>query len=248
MKEAAAVANPVIAVEDLSFSFGGAPVLKGVNLQVTAGEFMGLVGPNAGGKSTLLRLILGLLEPQVGRIRVLGLSPREARRRLGYVPQHPGFPRDFPISVEQVVLMGRLGVGPRVGWYRAADRAAASKALGEVEADDLARRRIGTLSGGQLQRVLLARALVGQPEVLILDEPTANIDQRLEGDIFDLLAVLKGRLTILVVSHDIAFISSYVDRVACLNRTLICHRTDAVSGDLIRQLYGEDVRSVAHRH
>ena len=243
-----AAADPAIAVEDLSFSFGGAPALKGVNLQVFAGEFMGLVGPNAGGKSTLLRLILGLLEPQVGRIRVLGLPPREARRRLGYVPQHPSFPRDFPISVEQVVLMGRLGVGPRVGWYRAADRAAARKALGEVEADDLARRRIGTLSGGQLQRVLLARALVGQPEVLILDEPTANIDQRLEGDIFDLLAVLKGRLTILVVSHDIAFISSYVDRVACLNRTLICHRTDAVSGDLIRQLYGEDVRSVAHRH
>ncbi|MBS1203016.1 MAG: ATPase component of Mn/Zn ABC-type transporter [Chromatiaceae bacterium] len=246
MKDAAA--DPAIAVEDLSFSFGGAPALKGVNLQVFAGEFMGLVGPNAGGKSTLLRLILGLLEPQVGRIRVLGLPPREARRRLGYVPQHPSFPRDFPISVEQVVLMGRLGVGPRVGWYRAADRAAARKALGEVEAEDLARRRIGTLSGGQLQRVLLARALVGQPEVLILDEPTANIDQRLEGDIFDLLAVLKGRLTILVVSHDIAFISSYVDRVACLNRTLICHRTDAVSGDLIRQLYGEDVRSVAHRH
>jgi len=243
-----AAADPAIAVEDLSFSFGGAPALKGVNLQVFAGEFMGLVGPNAGGKSTLLRLILGLLEPQVGRIRVLGLPPREARRRLGYVPQHPSFPRDFPISVEQVVLMGRLGVGPRVGWYRAADRAAARKALGEVEAEDLARRRIGTLSGGQLQRVLLARALVGQPEVLILDEPTANIDQRLEGDIFDLLAVLKGRLTILVVSHDIAFISSYVDRVACLNRTLICHRTDAVSGDLIRQLYGEDVRSVAHRH
>ena len=246
MKDAAA--DPAIAVEDLSFSFGGAPALKGVNLQVFAGEFMGLVGPNAGGKSTLLRLILGLLEPQVGRIRVLGLPPREARRRLGYVPQHPSFPRDFPISVEQVVLMGRLGVGPRVGWYRAADRAAARKALGEVEAEDLARRRIGTLSGGQLQRVLLARALVGQPEVLILDEPTANIDQRLEGDIFDLLAVLKGRLTILVVSHDIAFISSYVDRVACLNRTLICHRTDAVGGDLIRQLYGEDVRSVAHRH
>ncbi len=245
---AAAAAEPVIVVENLSFSFGGAPVLKGVNLQVAAGEFMGLVGPNAGGKSTLLRLILGLLEPQVGRIRVLGLPPREARRRLGYVPQYPSFPRDFPISVEQVVLMGRLGIGPRIGWYRAEDRAAARKALREVEAEDLARRRIGTLSGGQLQRVLLARALVGQPEVLILDEPTANIDQRLEGDIFDLLAVLNARLTILVVSHDIAFISSYVDRVACLNRTLICHRTDAVSGELIQQLYGEDVRSVAHRH
>ena len=240
--------GPVINIEDLSFSFGEVPVLQGVNLQIGAGEFVGLVGPNAGGKSTLLKLILGLLEPQVGCVRVLGAPPSQSRRRLGYVPQYPSFPRDFPISVEQVVLMGRLGIGPGVGWYRAADREAADRALGEVEAQDLSRRRIGTLSGGQLQRVLLARALVGQPEILILDEPTANIDQRLESDIFDLLAVLNERLTILVVSHDIAFISSYVGRVACLNRTLICHRTDAVTGDLIQELYGEPVRYVAHRH
>jgi len=242
------VIPPIIAVEDLSFSFGEVPVLTDVSLEIAAGEFVGLVGPNAGGKSTLLKLILGILEPQGGRVRVLGLPPREARQRLGYVPQHPSFPRDFPISVEQVVLMGRLGIGPRFGWYRAADREAARRALTEVEALDLARRRIGTLSGGQLQRVLLARALVSDPEILILDEPTANIDQRMEGDIFDLLATFKARISILVVSHDIAFISGYVHRVACLNRTLICHTTDAVDGDLIRRLYHEEVRSVAHRH
>jgi zinc transport system ATP-binding protein len=167
-------------------------------------------------------------------------------RRVGYVPQFPTFPRDFPISVEQVVLMGRLGLGSSLGWTRQADRAAARSALAEVEALDLARRRIGTLSGGQLQRVLLARALVGAPSILILDEPTANIDQRMEGDIFDLLARLNARLTILVVSHDIAFISSYVDRVACLNRTLICHATESVDGDLIHRLYGDHVRLVAH--
>jgi zinc transport system ATP-binding protein len=238
----------VIRIEGLRFSFGPAPVLQDVDLQVSEGEFLGLVGPNAGGKSTLLKLILGLLRPQSGLIQVLGTSPKEARRRLGYVPQYPGFQRDFPISVEQVVLMGRLGLSPGLGWYRHADREAAHRALTEVEAADLARRRIGTLSGGQLQRVLLARALVGEPKILILDEPTANIDQRLEGDIFDLLAALNARLTILVVSHDIAFISSYVDRVACLNRTLVCHRTDAIDGDLIHQLYGEAVRLVAHRH
>ena len=211
------------------------------------GEFLGLVGPNAGGKSTLLKLILGLLAPQAGSVRVLGAAPRDARRRLGYVPQYPTFPRDFPISVEQAVLMGRLGLSPSLGWYRAADRAAARRALEEVEALDLATRRIGTLSGGQLQRVLLARALAGEPEILILDEPTANIDQRMEGDIFDLLAALRSRLTILVVSHDIAFISGYVDRVACLNRTLVCHTTEP-AGDLIQRLYPGDVRSVVHRH
>ena len=186
-------APPVIRIEGLSFSFGLAPVLQDIDLQVSQGEFVGLVGPNAGGKSTLLKLILGLLEPQTGT----GPGPRrvppgQARRLLGYVPQHPGFPRDFPITVEQVVLMGRLGLGHRLAalaWRLVhADRAAARRALREVQAEDLARRRIGTLSGGQLQRVLVARALVGEPRMLILDEPTANIDQRMEGEIFDLLA------------------------------------------------------------
>jgi zinc transport system ATP-binding protein len=239
-------------IAGVTFSYGGAPVLEGVNLSVAEGEFLGLVGPNAGGKSTLLKLILGLLEPQTGAVRVLGHAPGQARRLLGYVPQHPGFPRDFPITVEQVVLMGRLGLG--TGWrrwlggYSASDRAAAQAALTEVQAQDLTGRQIGTLSGGQLQRVLVARALVGEPRLLILDEPTANIDQRMEGEIFDLLRAINARMTILVVSHDVAFISAYVGRVACLNRTLVCHRTRAIDGQIIQDLYGEDVRQVAHRH
>ncbi len=240
--------KPAIQIQNLSFSYGESRVLEHVDLTITPGEFVGLVGPNAGGKSTLLKLILGLLEPQTGQIRVLGQTPRQAARRIGYVPQFPSFPRDFPISVEQVVAMGRLGIGSMLGWQRAADRDAARRALGEVEALDLARRRIGSLSGGQLQRVLLARALAGEPEILILDEPTANIDQRVETDVFDLLATLNQRLTILLVSHDIAFISGYVSRVACLNRTLTCHGTDAVDGETIRELYGSHVRLVAHRH
>lgn len=269
--------DALIRVWDLNFAYGAVPVLEAVNLEIGAGEFLGIVGPNAGGKSTLLKLILGLLEPQSGRIRVLGHPPAAASRLIGYVPQYPSFPRDFPITVEQAVLLARIGgiqgplptkgqradqsrgtanrdplpgwfAGLRPGGYSGADRAAARQALAEVEAEDLARRRIGSLSGGQLQRVLLARALAGEPRILILDEPTANIDQRLEGDIFDLLRRLNQRLTILVVSHDIGFISSYVGRVACVNRTLICHRTDAVDGQIIRDLYGESVRMVAHRH
>lgn len=238
----------VIEIQHLRFAYGATAVLEDIDLSVTQGEFLGLVGPNAGGKSTLLRLILGLIEPQGGRISVLGSPPRRARRRIGYVPQYPAFPRDFPISVEDVVLMGRLGIGPLFGRYRQADRAAASDALDEVEAADLHRRQIATLSGGQLQRVLMARALVGEPEILILDEPTANIDQRLEGEIFDLLATLNRRLTIVVVSHDIAFISGYVSRVACLNRTLVCHATDRIDGQIISDLYGEQVRGISHAH
>lgn len=246
----------VISVEDLTFSYGTTPALEGVSLQVEAGEFLGIVGPNAGGKSTLLKLILGLLEIQAGRIRVLGMRPREATRRLGYVAQYPSFPRDFPITVGQAVLLGRIGIGAKFGWaahlvpgrYTRADREAAAQTLHEVEAADLAPRQIGSLSGGQLQRVLLARALVSDPEVLILDEPTANIDLRLESDIFDLLKRLNDRMTILVVSHDVGFISSYVTRVACVNRTLVCHRTDEVDGQIIKDLYAEQVRMVAHRH
>lgn len=134
------------------------------------------------------------------------------------------------------------------GGFTKADRQAARDALAEVEAADLAGRQIGSLSGGQLQRVLLARALVCEPAALILDEPTANIDLRLESDIFDLLKRLNARMTILVVSHDVGFISSYVTRVACVNRTLVCHRTDAIDGQVIKQLYGGQVRMVAHRH
>jgi zinc transport system ATP-binding protein len=246
--------NPVIDIRSLSFSYGSVPTLSGIDLQVAEGEFIGIVGPNAGGKSTLLKLILGLLQPQSGSISVLERSPRAASRLLGYVPQHPSFPRDFPISVEQAVRLGRLGQegsGWQSLWPRresGADHEAVHRALAEVEAGDLANRQIGSLSGGQLQRVLLARALVGEPRILTLDEPTANIDRRLEGEIFDLLKLLNARMSILVVSHDIAFISRYVSRVACVNRTLVCHRTDAVDGAVIQELYGENVRMIAHAH
>lgn len=246
----------VVEVRDLTFSYGALPVLEGVSLRVEAGEFLGIVGPNAGGKSTLLKLVLGLLEPQAGRVFVLGDRPRQARRQLGYVAQYPSFPRDFPINVEQAVLLGRMGRRSSAHWlgcltpggYSRSDRKTAALALEEVEAEDLARRQIGSLSGGQLQRVLLARALVCEPAVLILDEPTANIDLRLESDIFDLLKRLNERMTILVVSHDVGFISGYVNRVACINRSLVCHHTDAINGQVIRDLYGENVRMVVHGH
>ena len=242
------MSEPILRVEGVSFSYGASPVLEGIDLSVPEGEFLGIVGPNAGGKSTLLKLILGLLEPSRGRIEVLGRRPAEARGKIGYVPQYPAFARDFPVSVEQVVLTGRLGRRNLAGRYSAADREVARWVMTQTEIVDLADRRIGTLSGGLLQRVLVARALAGEPRILILDEPTANIDMRVETDIFDLLQILNQRMTILVVSHDVAFISSYVGRVACLNRTLLCHPTAAIDGRIIQDLYGGDVRLVAHAH
>lgn len=235
-------------VRDVSFSYSGAPVLEHVDLQVADREFVGLVGPNAGGKSTLLKLILGELQPLRGTVRVLGKSPLAARSQIGYVPQYPQFNRDFPITVGQAVLTGRLGTGSIFGGYRRADRDVARKVMDETEIAELADRQIGALSGGQLQRVLLARALACEPRLLLLDEPTANIDMRVENEIFDLLKLLSVRMAIVVVSHDVAFVSEYVRRVACLNRTLMCHETAAIDGQLISELYGADVRMVKHRH
>ncbi len=239
---------PIISLRGISFSYGGPLVLEGIDLDVAEGEFLGVVGPNAGGKSTLLKIIMGLLQPLAGEVRVLGRPPLEVRRQIGYVPQYPEFRRDFPITVRDTVLLGRLGNGRVFGGYRRDDREITQRVMQETEVADLAARRLSTLSGGQLQRVLVARALAGQPRILILDEPTANIDLRVESDIFDLLQSLRQRMTIIVVSHDVGFISRYVSRVACLARTLMCHQTSAVNGKVINELYGMDVRMVEHLH
>jgi zinc transport system ATP-binding protein len=224
-------------------------VLESVHLDINEGEFVGVVGPNAGGKSTLLKLMLGLLPPTRGKVSVAGRPPQQATRMMGYVPQFPAFGRDFPITVEQTVLLGRLGVTRWWGGWSRADRESIRNVMERTEIAPLARRQLGTLSGGQLQRVLLARALACEPALLLLDEPTANIDMRSESDIFDLLKELNRKMTIVVVSHDVGFISQYVTRVACLNRTLICcHPTYELDGRTIKQLYGDAVQMVGHSH
>ncbi len=239
---------PAIELSSVSFRYGEMPALENVSLRVEQGEFIGVVGPNAGGKSTLLKIILGLLKPDRGTVRVIGQTPEQGRRQIGYVPQYPRFSRDFPITVEQAVLTARLGRTRWWGGYSHHDKHLARAALERTETANLAKRRLDTLSGGQLQRVLLSRALACEPKILILDEPTANIDQRVETEIFDLLKTLNEQMTIIVVSHDIAFITYYVTRVACLNRTLMCHDTAHIDGRLLDQLYGTHVHAVEHRH
>ena len=240
--------EPVIRIEDVSFSYGDVPALEHVSLEIHEREFVALVGPNGGGKSTLLRILLGLLRPDSGRVTLLGRRPEEGRRHVGYVPQSLHFDRDFPLRVRDMVLMGRLGVSRRLIGHSPEDRRRAMDAMEQTEIAHLADRQIGTLSGGQFQRAVIARALVSDPKILILDEPTANIDQRSESDIFELFRELNEQMTILVVSHDIGFISRYVDRVACLNRTLICHETREVDQKVLEKLYGMPVREIAHRH
>lgn len=242
--------NAAIEFRDVSFRYNRAPVLDDVNLQVTPGEFLAVVGPNGAGKTTLLKLMLGLLSPSAGTVEVLQQDPVESRQQIGYVPQFAGFNRDFPINVTQVVLTGRLGNGFGLGRYRREDRDAAQRALVQVNIEALKSRSIASLSGGQLQRVLIARALACEPEILLLDEPTANVDFRAEEALFDQLKSLTPEKTVLVVSHDIGFISRYVSRVACVNRQLVCHTSAELTPEAIESLYGEPMRMVhsAHHH
>jgi len=242
------VTADAISFQNVSFSYGGPTVLENVTLQVPVGEFLGIVGPNGSGKSTLLKLVMGILTPDSGEVCLFGGPAALGRTRVGYMPQIANVPRDFPISVEETVLMGRLGKTSSFGFYRKRDREVAERVMEEVEVLPLRKRPIGQLSGGQFQRALIARALAGEPDILILDEPTANIDMRSEVDIFDLLKQLNRRVTILVVSHDVGFISKYIHRVACLNRTLMVHQTEAITPEILQTLYERPVRIVAHKH
>ncbi len=240
--------STVISFEHVSYAYAHSNVLQDICLDIEAEEFFGVIGPNAAGKSTLLKLMLGLLKPDSGNISILGLTPKQASKQIGYVPQHPAFPRNFPINVGEVVLMGRLGKHRRMGGFSHHDRDIALESLSVVEMADLALTPIKELSGGQLQRMLIARALSCEPEILVLDEPTANIDMQAEENIFSLLKKYNEDMTIIVVSHDIAFISAYVNRVACLNTTLVCHETEAISGKTIEELYGSPVKMIHHGH
>jgi len=238
----------VVKFTDVNFSYNGAPVLAGVQFAIPARTFISIVGPNAGGKTTLLKLMLGLLKPDRGRIEIFGLPPVKARPRIGYMPQHVQFDSRFPVSVLDVALMGRLGAGGGIGPYRKADREAALEALRRLEMEAFRRRPFTDLSGGQRQRVLIARALAAEPELLLLDEPTANVDMAVETELFELLHVMSADITIVVVSHDLGFVSQYVESVICVNRRVMVHPTAAVTGEVISALYGADVRMVNHRH
>lgn len=238
--------NTVIELEDVWFAYNGSFVLEDVNLLVNEQDFLSIVGPNAGGKTTILRLILGLIKPTRGSVKVFGDSPVKARPRIGYMPQHTSLDPLFPVSVLDVVLMGRLGTGMHFGFHTNEDREAAAEALRKVELYDIRNRPFSELSGGQSQRVLIARALVSGPELLLLDEPTANVDIAVETELYDLLDQLNKKMTIVLVTHDLGFVSRYVKNVACVNRRVVGHPTCEISGEMINEIYGSDVHIIRH--
>lgn len=245
------VDEPVISLRGVTFSYGGEPALEDVTLSVADRQAVCIVGPNGGGKTTLVKLILGLLTPQRGEIRVFGQLPHKARLRVGYMPQHVQHDPLFPVTVMDIVLMGRLGqggLGGVLGWPGRVDRHAAQDALVQVGMEDCGPRPFAALSGGQRQRVLIARALCCKPDLLLLDEPTSNVDSMVEARLLDLLRELNKRMTIVMVSHDLGFVSGLVESVICVNRRVVIHPTSQMTGQAIHDIYGGEVRVVRHNN
>jgi zinc transport system ATP-binding protein len=229
--------NISLRFEGVSFSYGNVKVLENAGFHIHQGEFIALVGPNGSGKTTVLKLLLGLEQPRTGRIDLFD--------SVGYVPQQSAYDPAFPISVWEAVKMGRLTALSRK--FSPRDRIAVTEALEQAEITDLANRSYAALSGGQRRRVLLARALAAKPGILILDEPTANMDRESEDRLFVTLGKLRGNTTILIVTHDTGFVSALTDRVLCMGSReagaayrIVQHRTEAL-GDTARIIHGESI-------
>lgn len=244
----------VICVHDVSFAYDTRQALSHITLHVKCGSTLGIIGPNGGGKSTLLKLMLGVLKPDAGNITILGRSPRAAcsdGSLVGYVPQRHVLDWTFPITVRQVVLLGLIGRKGLLGGFSRAQKELVTETLRSVEMENLGDQPIGGLSGGQQQRVFIARALVNQPKILFLDEPTTGIDQSGQEKFLALLNVLKAKfgLTLVMVSHDLRSVIASCDRVACLNHTLHYHdRPQGLSSDVLFKVFQCDLDAVLDQH
>lgn len=238
---------PAVDVREVSYRQNGNLILDRVSLTVHQGDMYAIIGPNGGGKTTLLKIILGLLSATRGEVRIFDNPPGIGRCQAGYVPQFRTFDFRYPLTVREMVLSGRLShLRGATRRYRTEDYEVTDEVLGQLDLSRLSERSLSNLSGGEQQRVILARALVGKPRLLVLDEPTVYVDTPSEVQFFDILQELKRLMTILLVSHDIGVISTHVTRVACLNQTLHTHDTNEITEDMIAATYRCPVDLIAH--
>lgn len=236
-----------IHIDNLSVYYGETAAITNVCLDVAQGEFLGIIGPNGGGKSTLLKAMLGLIPITTGSIKLYGHPIGKTKTAVGYVPQFATMDRRFPISVMEVVLTGRIKQGLSLFMkYSNEDKDIAYEQLKRVGIEHLAKRQISELSGGEFQRLLIARALTIHPKLLLLDEPTASVDMSSREQIYRLLKELNKEMTIVLVTHDLLAVSSEVKKLACLNRKLVYHGEPQLNEHIVNELYGCPVDLIAH--
>lgn len=245
------MSTAAVELQGVTVRYNGRLTLENINLEIRTGSFVGILGPNGAGKSTLLKVILGLILPNEGQVLVFGQPPREQRRQrqlIGYLPQRPLADPQFPVSAQEVVLMGRYGL---IGWGRRPrprDYDLARQLLARVGMTGKIERPIGELSGGEQQRVFIARALSVEPRLLLLDEPTISLDACAQDELYDLLRQLKEELglTIIMVSHDIGAIAEHVEDIICLNRRVFVHQPPPIGRLGLEQTFGCSVEYLFH--
>src|SRR3989338_1932967 len=245
----------IIEVKNVSFSYGDQQVLKDISLNIHQGDYLGVIGPNGGGKTTLLKIMLGLLKPSRGTVSMFGqdICCFKHWSKIGYVPQNAvRFDTSFPATVEEIVTMGLYGKKGLFSSLNNKDKDKIREVLEQVEMTPFRKRLIGDLSGGQQQRVFIARALVSDPEVLFLDEPTVGVDVKTQENFYELLNLLnvKYNLTLILVSHELDIVVQEATEVACINQTLVYHGApkDFMKGDYLSKLYGKELKFIVHDH
>lgn len=235
--------NPLIKIENLTAGYDKIPVLKNVNLEINEYDFLGVIGPNGGGKTTLLKVILGLLQPMSGRVSFENDLNRR-KKPIGYLPQVKHIDRNFPITVFDVVRSGSMMENSKKISSKEIS-ARAESLLGEMGIAGIRKKAIGELSGGQMQRVFLCRALLSRPRVLLLDEPDTFVDNRFEGELYEKLRQLNKEMAIVLVSHDVGTISSYVKTIACVNGELHYHPDNVITQEQLNG-YNCPIKLISH--
>ena len=234
----------ILEIQNASAGYEDDLILRNINLSISDGDYIGVIGPNGGGKTTLVKLILGLIKPVEGSV----IFRNEAgRQSVGYLPQVSQTDKNFPITVMDVVLSGLMSSKKFLGIFNRADRKLAEQVLKTMGIAHLAKKSIGELSGGQMQRVYLGRAIIAHPRLLILDEPNTFVDNKFEHDLYELLKVLNNEMAILMVSHDLGTITSYVKTIACVNRNLHYHPSNIITQSQLAS-YNCPIQLITHGH